>query len=671
MFILDANNLDELEKLAVHLDTLYEEGEECRDFDADLVSDNEYDTLIAFIRKHRPNSYIFDNVTASKYMPKTDLIQHQPPMTSIAKAPSQTREKEFQDWRSKCLQELGKENYVQAYKLDGVACRIYYEKGKLTKAGLRPRDGVNAEDVTENVKHVDGIPEILKLPLTLSISGELLCYKEDFEVINEQLAKEGKSLRANPRNHTSGAIRQYKDPSKTKEGKVRFIGYSVENFNEWQDYYDDEIGRAIWVNKSLGVRFCQIRPFREEDLQKMEEAVDELPYMVDGIVISVRNLEDQEQMGRHGDRDTGAPRGKIAWKFEDEVAIATIKEIEWNIGRTGRVTPVAIFDGVQLAGTNVQRCTLNNIGWMERLSIGIGTKIKIIKSGAIIPKAIDVVSGKVAKVEWPQKLNGHTVTRVAGDGDNVSLECKTHPATKVSYLDYFLTTIGVKGLGSATVEKLAFAGKIDSPSDFYKLEMRDFLDVGLSKRQALLGLASIYGVANPSKIKDDDDLWKTIKFASHHGQTIPAWKLFAALGIPTAGKTAGKSLIDELGSLDNIRKATVDELVIEGIGEKTAETIHKFLQENSDEIDKLIKVFKLELPKTGKFSGKIFCFSGSFDEGKKYWEEQVETLGGKCSSSVNKKTDYLIAGPGSGSKSEKAKEFGVEILNVDELKSML
>ena len=343
---------DDLERIIAHLDTLYEAGEDCVHPDTGIiVTDGEYDALRRELQSLRPNSSLFDSATASEYQTDTGKVVHDPPMTSIEKAshedvetqegmlfkwlidattdgPTSVSEGKMTKLRGKKYKEepveFAKDYFYQAYKLDGVAIGIYYEKGKLVAAGLRPRDGVNGEDVTEQVRYVEGVPTKLKRKVSCSVRGELICKLSDFEKVQEELEAAGERLRANPRNHTAGGIRQFKDPPKTKQMRISFVAYAIERLSK--PPYKTEVERAKFCEEELGIPYVETKSFNFSDLAKMEKAVPKLDFEVDGVIIGVNNLEDQEQLGRHGDRATGNPRGKIAWKFREEEATPVIKE---------------------------------------------------------------------------------------------------------------------------------------------------------------------------------------------------------------------------------------------------------------------------------------------------------------------------------------------------------
>lgn len=740
--------LDALEVAIAHLDTLYEQGDDCildkgtpswiyQEFGVDegkLVPDPRYDAMRRFLRTNRPDSKVFKTATASKVASGVQKVKHDPPLTSIEKASHEdvaTKEAMLFKWmadrfaqataevkKAKVfdldekelpgvepklvdgqwkLQPTGKKvkhparkfngqvvtyprgYFSMSYKLDGVALALYYEDGKLVRAGLRPRDGVNGEDVTAQVAYVAGVPQTLPIPVTCSIRGEVICKKSDFEKVQADLAAAGDKLRANPRNHAAGAIRLFKEPQKVKDMRLTFMAYAIVGLDNSVQYYKSEIERAIWCNTKLKVPFVRTTEFDFYVLQAMEDLAPHLDYEVDGVVISVDAIDAQENCGRHGDPITGNPRGKVAWKFAEEVATPVVESIEWNTGRTGVIKPVANFDVVRLAGTDVRRATLHNLGFMIRDRIDVGTKIKVLKAGKIIPKVVGVVSDQCAgQPDYPNACPScgqptkvkHTPARGKSEEMwELLCENKQCSARQLNSFTHFLKKLGVLGLGDSTVGMLMEAGVLKTRADYYRLDMEKCEEAGLSERESLLVLAGIRMVHDPAH-KDDDDLKKLV--AQPVKCAVPAWKFFASLGIPSAGESAGKALVDHFHGFDGIRTATVDELeAIEDVGGKTAEVIAQYMEDHSDEIDDLLQFFTLELPKTGKLSGKTFCLSGSFAEGKKHWQAAIEEEGGKCVGSVSKKLDYLVAGDGSGAKSERADELGVPIIDAKKLKAML
>jgi len=712
---------DDLERIISHLDTLYEVGEDCVHPDTDvIVTDGEYDAMRRELAKLRPDSKIFDTPSASNNVSGINKIKHDPPLTSISKASHEDRaeqESQLFKWMKDCIDAADAKTksgpkfdlaaktidgvahkercyngevvsyprnyFYQTYKLDGVSCALYYVKGELVAAGSRPsKGGLEGEDITENVKYVSGIPQKLKKPLTCSIRGELICKLSDFEKVQAELAAAGEKLRANPRNHTAGGVRQFKDPTLTKDARISFVGISIESLDS--PPYKTEIERAIWANKELGIQFVQIRPFNFYDLQVLEDNVPNLDYEVDGIVIGVNNLEDQEQLGRHGDRPTGNPKGKIAWKFAEQRAHPPLKVKEWKTGRTGAIKPVGCFDAVALAGTQVGRATLHNVGFIFRNQIKIGTVLEVLKAGKIIPKVVGTISNTanyktIEDVDYPRACPSCGCKTVveqskSGGDDMYELVCPNKdacPSQNISGLEHFLKTFGVLGLGESKVTALVEGGAVKTPADFYKLDVLEVIACGLSERQALLALAGIHMVSAPDKL-DDDELKKVVAKAKKVKKNIPLWKLFASFGIESAGKSAGKALVDHFNTFDAIRSASVTALEsVSDVGSKTAEIVHDYFRKHEAWIDELLKHVEPELPKIGPQTGKTFVFTGGFAEGKKYWELQVEAQGGKCSGSVGKSTNYVVEGTDAGSKAQKAKDLGIPLISVADLKKIL
>ncbi|MFK7768592.1 MAG: NAD-dependent DNA ligase LigA [Mariniblastus sp.] len=692
---------DDLERIISHLDTLYEQGIECTHPDTKIeVTDGEYDGLRRQLKALRPKSKLFETATASTVSSAAQKVVHDPPMTSIEKASHEDLEKQEEQlfkWlgkstavasekvhggtqlkvKEKTLKgepvEYPKGYFYQAYKLDGVALAIYYEDGKLARAGLRPRDGINGEDVTDQVRFVAGVPGKLPHKITCSIRGELICKISDFAKVQKALSKSGDKLRANPRNHAAGGIRQFKNPEKTKKMLLSFVAYSIEALDN--PPYKTEIERYKYCNNELGVPYIEPKPFKFEDLQKREDGVPKLDFEVDGVIVGINNLEDQEQLGRHGDPVTGNPKGKIAWKFREEEATPVIKEIEWQTGRTGKLTSVAIFDAVRLAGTNVSRATLHNAGFMERNQITIGSMIAVRKAGKIIPKVTRVIKGE-GEPDFPKtcpSCDQKTKLQKGGTADMLELICDNAecPAQNISSLCHYLATFGVLGLGESRVTQLVEGGGVSIPADFYRLDVESAMACGLTVRQATLAVAAIQMIPAPDKM-ETASLDEAIEVAMKSKKKVPLWQLFASFGIGSAGKSAGKALQSHFGSMEKIRKASVEDLeAVEDVGTITAEAIRRYLDANSDDIDKLMEFVEPEAATAeGKFTGVTFCFSGGFPEGKKHWEKEVESRGGKCSGSVSKKTNYLVAGPGSGSKSEKAEKLEIPIISTTELEKM-
>lgn len=720
---------DDLEYVIRHLDDLWDVGDDCvlptdvadwilEEFKLDkyhpvpnLVYDMMRDGTKSRpgLKQLRPDSALLAKISGAKRA-EFKTIKHYPLMVSLAKAnhelPGVKRGKllvwlgkvcdEFPDWATVSvpahlfteaelrvidkdhLPKTGKypsKNLVIAYKLDGVAVGLYYEKGKLVRAGLRPHDGDQGEDVTEHVRYVRNIPQELPLPITCSIRGEIVCLKQDFFEVQAELARQNKQLRANERNHAAGALHQ-KDASKVAEARLYFIGYRIESLAN--PPYATEMDMAKWANAKLKIRFVRVTPFDWSMLKELERKAraGELEYLVDGAVISVNDFEAQEQMGRSGDRNTGTPNGRIAWKFADEQADPVLTTVEWATGRTGRVVPTGWFKPVSLAGTQVQRAVLHNLGFMNRLGIDKGAQVLVLKSGAIIPKVVGVIK-RVKQVNYPKKCpscGGNTVIR-RGTGDNLELCCPnsdTCPAQSMNLFCHCLDTLGCMGIGPSTLTLFVTEGKVAEYADLFSIDVEDVTSCGLSRRQALNVLAGIHLVPNPEAIDDDDKLQKIVERAMTKPKRVSFGRFVTSLGIPSVGTSTGPALAAHFGNLNNLLAASAAELAeVDGIGTKTAEAIQDFLARRRGEIERYAQLVVPESPKTGSLTGKKFCFTGGFPQGKEHWQRAVETLGGTVKGSVSTKVDFLVVGSDPGDKVNKADVLGVRKIDLATLQGML
>lgn len=681
--------IDDLEELVVHAATEYELNGYAEDLDNVEITDPEYDQLYRELKKLKPTSVAFVGTSPSKAAAKGKTVKHDPPMTSIAKADGDEKDSIYTRWIADCAKRIGvrteEVKIAQSYKHDGVAIRINYVKGKLHSAGLRPRDGVNGSDVTRHMKYIKGVPLELPLPLTLSLNGEIECWDGDFAAVNAARDAAGEEPYKNPRNYTAGCMGR-DDAEENKDARLRIAFYSITSFDDWANYYSSEIERAKWANSPEGLNlqdeegkgfFVQMRPHEYRHLALMETHSKKLPYYTDGIVLKVDNLEWQTELGNIGDDAVNSPRGAIAWKFEEETAEAEVSSIEWNASRTGRVVPTAIFDTpFVLADTENTRATCNNYGWMESQGLGPGAKVRCKKGGKIIPNIMEVIK-PVKNIGAPSSCptcsaNLNLVTSSSGNKDLIcpNRDCG---AKHVKGWMFYVQKLGGKGLGLSAMEKILQTGKVRGLHDLYDLTYDDLMAGGFTERQAALALATIFIIP---PIKDTDKLLEQIEASRSQKYKIEAWKFFAALGIPGAGETAGKALVAHYKDFDRICDATEDDLLgIAGVGPATATAIVDFFNHNRATVEKLRDHFDLELPKSGKLTGKNFCLTGSFTEGKKHWQSLIEDQGGNVQSSVGKTTHYLVQehGKNDGSPSEKevkAGKLGIPVISVKDLQKL-
>lgn len=681
---MSKSRIKELEKIIAKLDTLFEKGDDCiNPITGLVVLDNEYDALKKELFDLHPKSKIFTTVTSSIVKSSKDKVIHDPPMTSINKCNGTEDEKVkiLSKWLEDAKKiipqkeipknpvDFLKRFFSMSYKHDGLAISLEYENGKLIRAGLRSKSGKDGINVTDKTKYIENIPQKLSIPVTCIIRGEVETHVSVFKDVSEKL---GDKAKANPRAHTAGSMNQ-KTAEQMKDRGLTFIAYNILNLDK--PPYKTEIERAAWVKKELGINFVKTMPFTTAMLKMFEKGHRRLDFMVDGVVLSINDLKLQKKLGTTGSKDTGNPKGKLAWKFKDEIKEATIKDIVWQTGRTGNITPVLIFDGIQLEGTTVSKCTAHNWGRVKSNKIGIGSKVEIIKSGKIIPKLHKVVKakGQVMKPENCPSCEDELVEEF-GNNETLGLVCENTlcPAQNIKNLNHFLKIIEVKGIAGSTINKLVEAGMVQKRSDFYKLTMGYLLNNGFTERTSTLILSRIWMIPSPEQEKDNtvlrDKLGKiqTIK--------VPMEKFFAAFGIDGAGKEVGRLLSKKYKDFDKILGLSETELSsIDGIGPTIAKNTYDFLKANETEIHNLRQYIELEAPKgkSGKLNGKSFVLSGALVGGKSLWKEQIEEKGGEVKSSVGRKVHYVVAGEGSGSKSDKAKQLNIPIITVDDLEEIL
>lgn len=687
------SEIDDLRQIIVHLDNCYHvAGEECvNPITGDIVSDNEYDALKRRLEQIAPAWDGFKTIFAANDEVIGKKVTHDPPMTSIAKCNGTQEEKEdtLKKWMTDCIKGvifpvvkpgldldflIAEKSgiFSMSFKHDGIALSIEYEDGKLVRAGLRSKTGDDGIDCTAKLKNIANIPRTLPEPWSLIVRGEIETYVKIFDEVNATLSEDDK--KTNPRAYTAGAMNR-KTAAEMKGMGLSFAAYNILNFDDAP--YKTEIERAKWAKEVLGINFVKTIPFTFSHLCAFEEVHRELDFMVDGAVLSVNNLEDQESLGTHGNRANSNPKGKIAFKFKDETKNAVVTSIEWQVGRVGSITPVMNFKGIQLEGTTVQRCTAHNLGIIEKNKIGIGSIIVIIKSGKIIPKMKKVIEAK-GEVVYPLTCPscGQPTKRVEGNNGAISLVCDspTCPAQQVQNLDHYLKRIGVKGIAEKNIAKLCEAGLVNEPADFYKLTLDKLKDIGFKDRSATLILARVKMVNSPEQEKDNSVLLILLDKIKDKKITVKMETFIAALGIEGGGRELGRIMAEKYDSFDVVRNLSPSEIEThDGIGAITASAVYHYFKDNADQVDDLLKFVKIEVveKKSGNLDGKKICLSGSLPGGKARWKTLIEDNGGKVSSSVSKKTDFLCAGDGSVGKTEKANNLGVPVITTEDLQKLI
>ncbi len=590
------NRIRELEEIIISLDTAFEKGEDCvNQSTGEIVSDNDYDSLKRELYSLCPGSKIFDTITSSKIeVAGKNKVVHDPPMNSINKCNAGTEEEKFEilnKWFEDCRKVDKDIEFSMSYKIDGLACSLVYKKGNLISAGLRSKSGMDGISIIQKTQHIKNIPQKLEIPVSCVVRGEIEISKSEFAKQCEIL---GENSKKNCRAHCAGSMNQ-KIAEKMKDRGLHFTSYNVLNLRNAP--YRTEIELAKWAEETLKLKFVETIPFNIEKLKEMEEEHRKKDTLIDGIVISVNNLELQERLGRTGGKPTGNPKGKLAFKFRDEIKLTTVIDIEWNTGRTGNICPVLIVKKIELEGTTISRCTAHNLGIIKDNKIGVGTKIEIIKSGKIIPKIKKVVESKGDSLipEFCPSCNSKLI-EIEGNNNSLSLNCNNKencPAQNIKTLDHYLNILGIKGISEKTIEKIIETGLLKKRSDFYKLDFEKLIGAGFPRRSSILIDARIQQIENPETIKNNDKLIEMVLKKHKELKNIPIEKFIASLGIEESGKENGRLLKQSYNSFEEIRNLTIEEMEkIEGIGPITSRNIYNFFKENKDEINELLKFIR-------------------------------------------------------------------------------
>lgn len=633
-----------------------------------LISDVEFDKLLKELEdleKVNPQYSMFDSPTqqvgSSLKNTKFSKVTHKEKMLSLSNSYNIGEIEDFIKRVDKLLENRKKPSYVLEVKLDGLSISVTYKDGKLVQ-GVTRGDGVIGEDVTENILQIQSIPKFLKEKIDIEVRGEIVLPISKFQKINEKRLANGEEIFANPRNAASGTLRQL-DPEIVKERGLDcyfyfVVGgekYGIKTHREAFDFIE-KIGL-----KTTGID--EVLTSVEEIDKRIEywkDAREKLDYETDGMVLKVNEIEYWEVLGN----TTKSPRWAIAYKFPAKQVSTKLLGITWQVGRTGKVTPVAELEEVEVSGSRVKRASLHNFDEIVRKDIKIGDKVFIEKAAEIIPQVVKSIkelrTGEEQEVLAPITcpICGTTLEKEEG---LVDLKCPNPscPAKVQGRFEYFVSRDGMNiiGLGQKIVERFLELGYLNDVTDIYRLsEHREEME-GLEK----MGKKSV------------ENLLNSIEESKQREYS----KVLYSLGIPEVGKFMANLLADESGSIDRLMEMTKDELLmINGVGEKVADSIINFFasEENLEIIEKL-KGFGLNFSgeKQSKveknvFEGKTFLVTGKLTKfTREGIKEEIEKFGGKNLSAVSKNLDYLIVGEKAGSKLKKAQEIGtIKIITEDE-----
>ncbi len=561
---------------------------------------------------------------------------------------------EVAQWLERVEKNVGKCDYYCEPKFDGASMNLLYENGKLLRAITRG-DGIVGEEVTENVKTIRSVPLVIDYKELIEIRGEVVIRKDDFEKINEERLKEGETPFANPRNAAAGSLRQL-DSSVTAKRRLVFYPWGVGENTLPHKRLSEKMAfvYAQGFLKPPYERPCKTLDDIEDFYQFLIQKRDEIPMMMDGMVIKVDEIEKQEQLGY----TVKFPKWMCAYKFPAVEKVTRLLDVTLQVGRTGVVTPVAEIEPVNIEGAVVSRATLHNFDEIERMDIRIGDHIIIIRSGDVIPKITKVLTDRRTGDEKPIERPTHCPvcgSELLDEGALIKCQNLECPARVVGSIIHFAKKgcMDIDGLGSKIVEQLVNTGKIHDILDLYSLTYDDLVDLEGFKEKKINNL--LHAIAAT--------------------KGAPLHRLINALGIEHIGEVASKTLAEHFGL--GIVDATFDELVaIDGIGEEMANSVLEFMRVNRDKVLKLFEVIQPTVEekteaKENPFKGKTVVLTGTMSRPRGEIKAMLERLGAKVSGSVSKKTDFVIYGEEAGSKLTKAQSLGVPTLTEEEMERML
>lgn len=592
------------------------------------------------------------------------LVEHNVPMLSLQDVFDRG---EVENFVAEMKKQLDDPEFVVEYKIDGLSLSLRYEYGELKLAETRG-DGIQyGEDVTANAKVIRDVKKKLKdKPEYLEIRGEVYMTEADFEKVNEKQELLGKKLFANPRNCAAGTLRQL-DTAVTKErGLSMFIfniqdarGISFETHTEGYEYLKKQ---GIRVIEEYTV--CKTADEVWAAIEKIGENRGKLPYDIDGAVVKINRFSDREKLGA----TSKVPRWAVAYKYPPEEKETKLLDIELSVGRTGRITPTAVFEPVRLCGTSVSRATLHNQDFIDELDIGIGDTIVVYKSGEIIPKVRRVIHEK--RPAGVKKFVIPNVCPVCGakterEKDTADIKC-TSPNCPAQLERHMINFVGrdamdIKGFGATYIMELVHLGYLKDIADIYDLKQH---------REELIEQGIIGKEKNTDKLLD----------AIEKSKQNEAFQLLTGFGIPNVGKAAAKTILKHFGSIEALMQADMESLQqVADVGEVTALCIRNYFQdENNCKIIERLKEagVNMEMAESGsedgRFDGLTFVITGTLPTmDRKAAAALIEAHGGKVSGSVSKKTNYLLAGENAGSKLTKANDLGVSVISEVELQEML
>ena len=652
--------IDELNKLtAYHAKRYYDD-------DDPEISDFEYDMLMVELRNlEKEFPEFIEKESLTQHVGGTvkegfEKVQHEVPLQSLQDIFNFEDLEAFDERIKKSLED--DIQYVVETKIDGLSVALEYKNGEFIRGATRG-NGFIGEDITENLKTIKNIPKKLKEPIDIIVRGEVFIGKEEFEEMNRIREENEETLFANARNAAAGSLRQL-DSSITAKRPLDIFIFNVQKCDSKKFISHHE--SLVYLEK-LGFNVNPVKvlvnsiPEVIEEINKIGENRENLSFGIDGAVIKVDNLEQREILGTN----YKTPKWAIAYKYPPEKKETILKDIICQVGRTGVITPMAILEPVKVAGSTISKTTLHNEDFIKEKGLKIGDTVVIQKAGDVIPEIVEAVktkrTGEEKYFEMPKvcPVCGALAVRQEGEAATrcIGIEC---PAKQYRNIIHFASreAMNIKGLGESIIEELLERKLISNIADLYYLKTEDFESM---KKDGKKFASNLINAINESKNNELS-------------------KLITGLGINNIGVKAAKALVKKFKNIENIKNASFEEInEIDDFGEIMAASVYEFFKQGQtlDLIEKLRNAgVNLETAEEenedNRFEGQVFVLTGALDSfSRKEAESIIEKFGGKTSSSVSKKTSFVLAGEDSGSKLVKANELGVKVISEEEFKKMI
>jgi DNA ligase (NAD+) len=634
------------------------------------ISDAQYDRLMRELEKlekdypelRSPNSPT-QRVGASP-LEEFEIVRHTIPMLSLANAFDEKEARDFDKRVKKFLGTSEEVEYVAEPKFDGLAIELVYERGQLVVGSTRG-DGVNGENITQNLRTIKTIPlqlirKEIPVPERLEVRGEAIMQLKKFKELNRKREEMGEPPFANPRNAAAGSVRQL-DPKITAERPLEIYLYALGEVRGWTFKTQWEVLKTLpkWgLRTNPHVQKCKGIEEVLDYYHEMNEKREALPYEIDGTVIKVNRFDLQVRLGEIA----RSPRWALAFKFQPKQETTKILDIKVQVGRTGALTPVAVMEPVKVGGVEVSRATLHNQDEIDKKDVRVGDTVVIQRAGDVIPEVVEVITSKrkgtEKKFKIPSKcpVCGAEVVKEEAIHRCIGLDC---PAQLKGRIRHFVSkrAMDIEGLGVKLIDQLVDKGLVKDVADIYYIKKEQLIEL---ERMADKSAQNIIDAIEKSKTK-------------------PLSKFLYALGIHHVGETTAEDLARNFQRLEDFFHLSEEDFMeVEGIGPEVAASVYQFFRDkkNTESITLLkkagVKVIEPKAKEKGKLAGKTFVFTGALktferDEARTL----VESLGGMTASTVSKKVDFVVVGEDPGSKFDKAKELGIKTLTEEEFKKMI